>query len=67
MLVLCFTKVNLHNQIFSVLPSFIALCISRVAIASPADPVYVASKKMRDLRVNSAVIMTGSKILGILT
>ncbi|KAF7840158.1 CBS domain-containing protein CBSCBSPB3-like [Senna tora] len=40
---------------------------TKVAIASASDPVYVAAKKMRDLRVNSAVIVTGNKIHGILT
>ncbi|KAG5029850.1 hypothetical protein JHK87_013364 [Glycine soja] len=42
---------------------------TKVAIASPADPVYVAARKMRDLRVNSAVIvsLSGTKIQGILT
>ncbi|XP_027344166.1 CBS domain-containing protein CBSCBSPB3-like isoform X2 [Abrus precatorius] len=42
---------------------------TKVAIASPADPVYVATKKMRELRVNSAVIvsLSGTKIQGILT
>ncbi|XP_075473758.1 CBS domain-containing protein CBSCBSPB3-like isoform X2 [Primulina tabacum] len=40
---------------------------SRVAIISPSDPVYVAAKMMRELRVNSVVVMTGNKIQGILT
>ncbi|KAK9292893.1 hypothetical protein L1049_020874 [Liquidambar formosana] len=40
---------------------------SKVAIVSPSDPVYVAAKKMRDLRINSVIIMMGSKIQGILT
>ncbi|KAG2410657.1 hypothetical protein LR48_Vigan01g009700 [Vigna angularis] len=42
---------------------------TKVAIASPADPVYVAAKKMQELRVNSAVIvsLSGTKIQGILT
>ncbi|CAL1400081.1 unnamed protein product [Linum trigynum] len=39
----------------------------KVAIAAPSDPVYVAAKKMRDLKVNSAIVSTGNKILGILT
>ncbi|XP_050206547.1 CBS domain-containing protein CBSCBSPB3 [Mercurialis annua] len=38
-----------------------------VAIASPSDPVYVAAKKMRDLQVNSVIIVSGNKIQGILT
>ncbi|KAG2716083.1 hypothetical protein I3760_03G107600 [Carya illinoinensis] len=39
----------------------------KVAVVSPSDPVYVAAKRMRDLRVNSVVVMTGNKIQGILT
>ncbi|KAJ4966253.1 hypothetical protein NE237_018102 [Protea cynaroides] len=40
---------------------------SKVAIVSPSDPVYVVTKKMRELRVNSVIIATGNKPLGILT
>ncbi|ESW31883.1 hypothetical protein PHAVU_002G276200 [Phaseolus vulgaris] len=42
---------------------------TKVAIVSHADPVYVAAKKMQELRVNSAVIVSpsGTKIQGILT
>ncbi|KAI4343487.1 hypothetical protein L6164_010828 [Bauhinia variegata] len=40
---------------------------TKVAIASAADPVYVAARKMRELRVNSALILTGNKIQGIFT
>ncbi|CAI9766465.1 unnamed protein product [Fraxinus pennsylvanica] len=40
---------------------------SRVAIVSPSDPIHVAAKRMRELRVNSVLIMTGNKIQGILT
>ncbi|KAH8502733.1 hypothetical protein H0E87_014146 [Populus deltoides] len=47
--------------------NFTALHTSRVAVASPSDPVYVAAKKMRELRVNSAIVVTGNKIQGILT
>ncbi|KAI3984079.1 hypothetical protein MKX01_035206 [Papaver californicum] len=43
------------------------LLLTRVAIVSPSDPVYVAAKKMRDLRVNSVIITTGNKPQGILT
>ncbi|KAM7523506.1 hypothetical protein LguiA_013408 [Lonicera macranthoides] len=39
----------------------------KVAKVSPSDPVHVAAKRMRELRVNSVVIMTGNKIQGILT
>ncbi|XP_051127034.1 CBS domain-containing protein CBSCBSPB3 [Andrographis paniculata] len=40
---------------------------SRVAVVSPSDPVYVAAKRMRELRVNSVLITTGNSIQGILT
>lgn len=39
----------------------------KVAIASASDTVYVAAIKMRELRVNSAVIVIDTKIQGILT
>ncbi|XLR36130.1 hypothetical protein S83_064030, partial [Arachis hypogaea] len=38
-----------------------------VAIVSSSDPVQVAAKKMRELRVNSAVIANETKLQGILT
>ncbi|XP_078441636.1 CBS domain-containing protein CBSCBSPB3-like [Wolffia australiana] len=34
---------------------------------SPSDPVYVAAKRMRDLRASSTVIVSGGKLQGILT
>ncbi|TKY73779.1 CBS domain-containing protein CBSCBSPB3 [Spatholobus suberectus] len=40
---------------------------TKVAVASVSDPVYVAAKKMRELHVNSAVIVMENKIQGILT
>ncbi|KAI3451596.1 hypothetical protein Pfo_008261 [Paulownia fortunei] len=40
---------------------------SRVAVVSPSDPVHVAAKRMRELRINSVLIMTGNNIQGILT
>ncbi|KAL9313866.1 hypothetical protein ACSQ67_019318 [Phaseolus vulgaris] len=40
---------------------------TKVAIASVSDPVYVAAKRMRELQVNSAVIVMENKIQGILT
>ncbi|RDX78802.1 CBS domain-containing protein CBSCBSPB3, partial [Mucuna pruriens] len=40
---------------------------TKVAIASVSDSVYVAAKKMRELQVNSAVIVLENKIQGILT
>ncbi|CAJ1974853.1 unnamed protein product [Sphenostylis stenocarpa] len=40
---------------------------TKVAIASVSDPVYVAAKRMRELQLNSAVIVMENKIQGILT
>ncbi|MED6111342.1 hypothetical protein PIB30_051493 [Stylosanthes scabra] len=42
---------------------------TRVAFASLADPVYVVTLKMRELRANAAVVVSqsGTKIQGILT
>ncbi|KAK9691991.1 hypothetical protein RND81_09G233800 [Saponaria officinalis] len=39
----------------------------KAATVSTSDPVCVAAKKMRDFRVNSVVITSSSKVLGILT
>ena len=39
----------------------------RVAIVSPSDTIYMAAKKMRELRVNSAIVSTNNKPQGILT
>ncbi|KAK3038573.1 hypothetical protein RJ639_028024 [Escallonia herrerae] len=40
---------------------------TKVAMVSPSDPIHVAAKRMRELRVNSVVVLTGNKIHGILT
>ncbi|CAH8353152.1 unnamed protein product [Eruca vesicaria subsp. sativa] len=40
---------------------------SKVVLVSPSDSVYIAAKRMRELRVNSVIISMGSKIQGILT
>ncbi|CAH9109866.1 unnamed protein product [Cuscuta europaea] len=40
---------------------------AKVAIVSPSDPVQIAAKKMRELRVNSVIVITGNKMQGILT
>ncbi|KAG5241858.1 CBS domain-containing protein [Salix suchowensis] len=40
---------------------------TRVAVASPSDPVNVAANKMRELQVNSVIVVTRNKIQGILT
>ncbi|CAJ2676784.1 unnamed protein product [Trifolium pratense] len=60
---------TLREQIFKPSLSTLISENTKVAIASPADPVYVVTKKMRDLRVNSAVIvsLSGTRIQGILT
>nr|CAB3491051.1 unnamed protein product [Digitaria exilis] len=39
----------------------------QVATVSPSDPVYVATQKMRELRVNSVVITAGNSLQGIFT
>ena len=39
----------------------------RVAIVSPSDPVYVATQKMREFRVNSVIVTTGNTVQGIFT
>ncbi|XP_074307921.1 CBS domain-containing protein CBSCBSPB3-like isoform X2 [Silene latifolia] len=39
----------------------------KAATVSPSDPVHVAAKRMRDARVNSVIITSSSKVLGILT
>ncbi|KAG2329145.1 hypothetical protein Bca4012_021258 [Brassica carinata] len=40
---------------------------SKVVLVAPSDSVYVAAKRMRDLRVNSVIISMGSRVQGILT
>lgn len=47
--------------------NFLTISTCRVVVVSPSDPVYVATKKMREFQVNSVIIATGSKIHGILT
>ncbi|ESQ45200.1 hypothetical protein EUTSA_v10010265mg [Eutrema salsugineum] len=58
---------TLRERMFKPALSTIITENSKVALVSPSDPVYVAAKKMRDLRVNSVIISMGSKIQGILT
>ncbi|KAJ6852875.1 putative CBS domain-containing protein CBSCBSPB3 [Iris pallida] len=58
---------TLRERMFKPSLSTIITENSKVAVVSPSDPVYLATKKMRELRVNSVVIVTGSKIQGILT
>ncbi|VVB02292.1 unnamed protein product [Arabis nemorensis] len=58
---------TLRERMFKPALSTIITENSKVALVSPSDPVYVASKRMRDLRVNSVIIAVGNKIHGILT
>uniref|UniRef100_A0A5B7AQ34 Putative CBS domain-containing protein CBSCBSPB3 n=1 Tax=Davidia involucrata TaxID=16924 RepID=A0A5B7AQ34_DAVIN len=58
---------TLRERMFKPCLSTIISENAKVAIISPSDPVHVAAKKMRELRVNSVVIVTGNKIQGILT
>ncbi|GER36233.1 CBS / octicosapeptide/Phox/Bemp1 (PB1)domains-containing protein [Striga asiatica] len=58
---------TLRERMFKPSLSTIISETSRVATVSPSDPVYVAAKRMRELRVNSVLIITGSNIQGILT
>ncbi|KAG0499708.1 hypothetical protein HPP92_004399 [Vanilla planifolia] len=58
---------TLRDRVFKPSLSTIVTESTKVAVVSPSDPVHVATKKMREFRVNSVIIVTGSKILGILT
>ncbi|CAH8375226.1 unnamed protein product [Eruca vesicaria subsp. sativa] len=58
---------TLRERMFKPALSTIITENSKVALVAPSDPVSVAAKKMRDLRVNSVIISVGSKIQGILT
>lgn len=58
---------TLRDRMFKPSLSTIIAENAKVAIVSPSDPVHVAAKQMRDLRVNSVVIATENKIQGILT
>ncbi|KAL1224356.1 CBS domain-containing protein CBSCBSPB2 [Cardamine amara subsp. amara] len=58
---------TLRERMFKPALSTIITESSKVAIVSPSDPVFVASKRMRDLRVNSVIITVGNKVQGILT
>ncbi|XP_073038465.1 CBS domain-containing protein CBSCBSPB3-like isoform X3 [Primulina eburnea] len=58
---------TLRERMFKPSLSAIISDNSRVARISPSDLVYVAAKMMRELRVNSVVVVTGNKIQGILT
>ncbi|OWM69416.1 CBS domain-containing protein CBSCBSPB3-like isoform X1 [Punica granatum] len=58
---------SLRERMFKPSLSSIISENTKVAIVSLSDPVYVAAKKMREFRVNSVIVSTGSKIQGILT
>ncbi|KAL3025634.1 hypothetical protein AAZX31_04G189500 [Glycine max] len=58
---------TLRERVFKPSLSTIVDENTKVAIALASDPVYVAAKKMRELHVNSAVIVMENKIQGILT
>lgn len=58
---------TLRERMFKPSLSTIVTENTKFAVISPSDPVFVATKKMREFRVNSVVIVTGSKLQGILT
>ncbi|KAJ0097058.1 hypothetical protein Patl1_28095 [Pistacia atlantica] len=58
---------TLREKMFKPSLSTIIADNTKVAIVLPSDPVYVAARKMRELRCNSVIIVTGNKIQGILT
>eukprot|EP00262_Sarcandra_glabra_P016886 TRINITY_DN562_c0_g1_i1.p1 TRINITY_DN562_c0_g1~~TRINITY_DN562_c0_g1_i1.p1 ORF type:complete len:434 (+),score=76.79 TRINITY_DN562_c0_g1_i1:430-1731(+) len=58
---------TLRERMFKPALSTIITENTKVATVSPSDPVYVATKKMREYRVNSVIIVTGNKPQGILT
>ncbi|KAK1589344.1 hypothetical protein Q3G72_032927 [Acer saccharum] len=58
---------TLRERMFKPSLSSIITENAKVAIVSPSDPINVAAKKMRELRCNSVIIVTGNKIQGILT
>ncbi|GFP84123.1 CBS domain-containing protein cbscbspb3 [Phtheirospermum japonicum] len=58
---------TLRERMFKPSVSAIISENSRVATVAPSDPVHVAAKRMRELRVNSVLIVTENNIHGILT
>ncbi|KAL6641817.1 hypothetical protein ACP70R_019998 [Stipagrostis hirtigluma subsp. patula] len=58
---------TLRERMFKPSLSTIVTESTRVAIVSPTDPVYVATQKMREFRVNSVVVATGNTLQGIFT
>ncbi|KAF3782246.1 CBS domain-containing protein [Nymphaea thermarum] len=58
---------TLRERMFKPSLSTIVTDNTRVATVLPSDPVYVATKRMREFRVNSVIIVNGNKPQGILT
>ncbi|XP_062202514.1 CBS domain-containing protein CBSCBSPB3-like isoform X2 [Phragmites australis] len=58
---------TLRERMFKPSLSTIVTESTKVAIVSPTDPVYVATQKMREFRVNSVVVATGNTLQGIFT
>uniref|UniRef100_A0ACD5XNR2 Uncharacterized protein n=1 Tax=Avena sativa TaxID=4498 RepID=A0ACD5XNR2_AVESA len=58
---------TLRERMFKPSLSTIVTEGTQVAIVSPSDPVYVATQKMREFRVNSVVVTTGNTVQGIFT
>ncbi|KAI4963093.1 hypothetical protein ZWY2020_019716, partial [Hordeum vulgare] len=58
---------TLRERMFKPSLSTIVTEGTKVAIISPSDPVYVATQKMREFRVNSVVVTTGNTVQGIFT
>ncbi|KAG8093687.1 hypothetical protein GUJ93_ZPchr0012g18987 [Zizania palustris] len=58
---------TLRERMFKPSLSTIVTEGSKIAIVSPSDPVYVATQKMREFRVNSVVVTTGNTLQGIFT
>uniref|UniRef100_A0A8R7UFT6 CBS domain-containing protein n=1 Tax=Triticum urartu TaxID=4572 RepID=A0A8R7UFT6_TRIUA len=58
---------TLRERMFKPSLSTIVTEDTKVAIVSPSDPVYVATQKMREFRVNSVIVTTGNTVQGIFT
>ncbi|AQK58558.1 CBS domain-containing protein CBSCBSPB3-like isoform X1 [Zea mays] len=58
---------TLRERMFKPSLSTIITENTKVATVSLSDPVCVATRKMRDLRVNSVIIMAGNSLHGIFT
>ncbi|XP_062183084.1 CBS domain-containing protein CBSCBSPB3-like [Phragmites australis] len=58
---------TLRERMFKPSLSTIITENTKVATVTPSDPVYVATQKMRELRVNSVIITAGNSLQGIFT